>query len=223
MAPEAVAPEDQAAQVEEGVLPRPPPADRPVPAFSIVPKGQGPRPPVDVGPPPAGRLALPAMTRAQAARRGRREGIGPPALASSTVPKGQGPRPPVDVGPPRAGRLARPAMTRAQAAHRARRKVIEGIAPPVPAFSTAPKGQGPRLQVDVGHPRAGRLARPAMTRAQAARRAHPAGMDQPGRRARLARTTPGRRSPGDGESVPAKPRRGGRKRIPEPLRSLLAR
>jgi hypothetical protein len=35
--------------------------------------------------------------------------------------------------------------------------------------------------------------------------------------------TPGRRSPGDGESVPARRQRGGRKRIPEPFHSLLAR
>jgi hypothetical protein len=181
---------------------------------------------VDVGPPRAGPRALPAMTRAQAAHRGHRkgiEGIAPSVPAFSTVPKGQGPRLPVDVGPPRAGRLVLPAMARAQAAHRARRKVIERIAPPVPASSTAPKGQGPRLPVDVGRLRAGPRALPVMARAPAAHRARHAGMDRPARRARLARTTPGRRSPGDGESAPAKPRRGGRKRIPEPLRSLLAR
>jgi hypothetical protein len=211
--------------VEEGVRPRPPPAEQPVPASSIVPKGQGPRLPVDVGPPRAGPRALPAMTRAQAAHHAHRkviEGIAPPVPASSTVPKGQGP-PLVDVGPPWAGRHALPVMTRAQAARRARRKVIEGIAPPGPAFSTVLKGLGPRLPVDVGPLRAGPRGLLAMARAQAAHRARRAGMDRPGRHARLARTTPGRRSPGDGESAPAKRRRGGRRRIPEPLRSLLAR
>jgi hypothetical protein len=146
-----------------------------------------------------------------------------PVPASSTVPKEQGHPPPVDVGPPRAGPHALPAMTRAQAAHRGPRKGIEGIAPPGPAFSTVPKGQGPRLPVDVGPPRAGPRARPAMTTEQVAHRARRAEMDRPARRARLARMTPGRRSPGDGESVPARRRRGGRKRIPDPLRSLLAR
>ncbi len=221
-----MAPQDQAAQVEEGVRPRPPPADRPVPAFSTAPKGQGPRLPVDVGPPRAGPRALPAMTRAQAAHHAHRkviEGIAPPGPVFSTVPKGQGPRPPVDVGPTRAGRHVLPAMMRAQVAHRGRRKGIEGIAPPGPAFSTVPKGQGPRLPVDVGPPRAGPRGLPAMARAQSAHRARRAEMDRPARRARLARMIPGRRSPGDGESVPARRRRGGRKRIPDPLRSLLAR
>ena len=206
--------------------PRPPPAEQPVPASSIVPKGQGRRPPVDVGPPRAGPRALPAMTRAQAAHRGHRkgiEGIAPSVPAFSTVPKGQGPRLPVDVGPPWAGPRARPAMTREQVAPRERRKGIEGIAPPVPAFSTAPKGQGPRLPVDVGPPWAGPRARPATTREQVAPRGHRAGTDPPAHRARLARMTPGRRSPGVGESVPARRRRGGRKRIPDPVRSLLAR
>ena len=210
----------------EGVRPRPPPAEQPVPASSTAPKGQGPRPPVDVGPPRAGPRARPAMTRAQAAHRGPRKGIAgiaPPVPAFSTVPKGQGPRPPVDVGPPRAGPHALPAMLRAQVAHRGRRKAIEGIAPPGPAFLTGPKGQEPRPPVDVGPLRAGPRGLLAMARAQAAHRARHAGMDRPGRHARLARMIPGRRSPGDGESVPARRRRGGRKRIPDPLRSLLAR
>ena len=208
------------------MLPRPPPAEQPVPASSTVPKGQGPRPPVDVGPPRAGSRARPATTTEQAAHRGRRkviEGIAPPVPAFSTVPKGQGPRLPVDVGPPRAGPHALPATTTDQVAHRGQHKVIEGIAPPVPAFSTVPKGLGPRPPVDVGPPRAGPRARPAMARAQAAHRARRAGMDRPGRRGRLARMTLGRRSPGAGESVPARRRHGGRRRIPEPLRSLLAR
>jgi hypothetical protein len=212
--------------VEEGVRPRRPPAEQPGPASSTVPKEQGHPPPVDVGPPRAGPHALPAMTREQVAHRGRRkgiEGIAPPGPAFSTVPKGQGPRLPVDVGPPRAGPRARPATTTEQVAHRGRRKAIEGIAPPAPAFLTVPKGQGPRLPVDVGPLRAGPRALPAMARAQVAHRARRAEMDRPGRRARLARMTPGRRSPGDGESVPARRRRGGRKRIPDPLRSLLAR
>jgi len=163
--------------VEEGVRPRPPPADRPVPAFSTAPKGQGPRLPVDVGPPRAGPRALPATTTEQVAHRGRRKLI----------------------------------------------EGIEGIAPPGPAFSTVLKGLDPRPPVDVGPPRAGPRALPAMARAQAAHRARRAGMDRPGHRARLARMSLGRRFPGDGESVPARRRHGGRKRIPDPLRSLFAR
>ena len=212
--------------MEEGVRPHPPPADRPVPAFSTVPKRQGPRPPADVGPPRAGPRALPATTTEQVAHHGRRkviEGIAPPVPASLTVPKGQGPRPPVDVGPPRAGPRVLPATTTEQVAHRGRRKGIEGIAPPGPAFSTVPKGQGPHPPVDVAPLRVGPSALPAMARAQAAHRARHAGMDRPGRHARLARMIPGRRSPGAGESVPARRRHGGRKRIPDPLRSLLAR
>ena len=63
-------------------------------------------------------------------------------------------------------------MTRAQAArraHRAHRAKMDR--PGRRAFLTVPKGQGPRRPVDVGPPRAGRLALPAMARAQAARRA----------------------------------------------------